>query len=178
MPTQPNIDSLREDTEETMSEFVRSDVSIAVIVSLVFGGIAGAVIHWTMFLFMLILAYMLVGLSVTWEWNQRLQEEGMVSRMPFSNVSATAFIPTILVVVVLHFNGVPFGLSAPLSLVVLIGYQFSLYAVGFRGIDSDDVYFKRDPFEGDKRVFKEEVYIPRLEERSMQKARENREADE
>lgn len=178
MPTQPDIDSLRKDTKDIMSEFVRSEVSIAVIISLVFGGVLGSVFHWTAFLFVLMLTYMMVGVSVTWEWNKKLQADGMVSRIPFSNVSATAFIPTLLVVVVAHFNGIPFTISAPLSLAVLLGYQFSLYAIGFRGIDSDDVYFKRDPFEGDKRVFKEEVYIPRLEERSLQRARENREADE
>jgi hypothetical protein len=77
------------------------------------------------------------------------------------------------VVVGLHFRGAPFAVSGTASLVLLVLYLYSLYAVGFRNLDSDEVYFEPDPYGGEEKVWREDVYIPRLERWSVEQAESN-----
>jgi hypothetical protein len=161
-------------TDATMetSPYVRSDVSVAVIIALLVGVGAGLTVHWAVFTLTIAFSYMAIGLSTVREWNKQLQTDGKAPRAVFSNVRAAAFLPALVIVTSLYFAGTSFYIAGTVSLLILVGYMYALYAVGFAGTESDRVHFEDDPYTGERFIWQEETYIPRLEAYSLEQATE------
>jgi hypothetical protein len=161
------------DSQLDASPYIRSDVSFGVLIALLISVGAGIVYHWSILTLTFALAYMTVGLATVYEWNTELQAEGKAPFAVFANIRAASFMPTLLAAVSLHFAGVGFAGVAGVSLSLIVGYLFTLYAVGFAGIEADRVHFEPDPYTGEKHAWKESVYIPLLEKYSLEQADNN-----
>jgi len=153
---------------QATNKFVRQDVSFAVIVTLIVGiGVAIYTRDALNFIPFFVTGYVLIGLTTVNEWHKELLENGMVSRSIFNNVTTAIALPTIILMIYLMVKGYKLILVGPFGIGFVILYELCVYVVGFRGIDSEKVYFETDPLDGKPRVYTEDKYIPRLEKSAL-----------
>lgn len=161
------------DSTVDVEQYVRSDISAAVGLSLISGLVFAILFHWTFFALIVVFSYMAIGISTVYEWNKELVEAGKAPHVVFGTVRTASFVPAIVFVVALHFRGLPFALSGTLSLLLSIGYLYSLYAVGFRNIESEKVEFAEHPYTGKYYAWNQDTYIPLLEQWSKENAEDS-----